>query len=59
MRRPGGKAETLSYDKLLLGTGAVSIRPPLPGIDLPGVFPLRRMGDTLALDEFLRARAPR
>ncbi|NEV64600.1 NAD(P)/FAD-dependent oxidoreductase [Thiorhodococcus minor] len=53
VRRPGGESETLPYDKLLLGTGAVSIRPPLPGIDLPGVFPLRWMGDTLALEDFL------
>ena len=59
VRRPDGATETLHYDKLLLGTGAVSIRPPLPGIDLPGVFPLRWMGDTLALDGFLRTRAPR
>ena len=58
-RRPGGETETLSYDKLLLGTGAVSIRPPLPGIDLPGVFPLRWIGETLALDAFLRTRQPR
>jgi NADPH-dependent 2,4-dienoyl-CoA reductase/sulfur reductase-like enzyme len=58
VRGPGGETETLSYDKLLLGTGAASIRPPLPGIDLSGVFPLRWMGDTLALDDFLRTRAP-
>lgn len=59
VRRPGGEIKTLPYDKLLLGTGAVSIRPSLPGIDLPGVFPLRWMGDTLAVDGFLRTRAPR
>ena len=58
VRRPDGETETLPYDKLLLGTGAVSVRPSLPGIDLPGVFPLRWMGDTLALDDFLRARGP-
>ena len=30
----------LSYDKLVLSPGAVPIRPPLPGIDLPGIFTL-------------------
>ena len=27
------------YDKLVLAPGAVAIHPPLPGIDLPGIFP--------------------
>ena len=59
VRRPDGESETLPYDKLMLGTGAISVRPPLAGIDLPGVFPLRWIGDTLALDDFLRTRVPR
>jgi len=29
--------ESLSYDKLLIATGAHTIRPPLPGIHLPGI----------------------
>ena len=29
--------ETLSYDKLLIATGATATRPPIPGIDLDGV----------------------
>ena len=33
-----GEVTTESYDKLVLAPGAVSIRPPLPGIDLPGIF---------------------
>ena len=31
-----GEVTTESYDKLVLSPGAPSIRPPLPGIDLPG-----------------------
>jgi NADPH-dependent 2,4-dienoyl-CoA reductase/sulfur reductase-like enzyme len=58
LRRRDGAAVMLPYDKLVLGTGAASIRPPLPGLDLPGVFPLRWIGDTLALDDFVRSREP-
>jgi len=35
-----------TYDKLILATGAAPFRPPLPGIDLPGVFTLRNLQDT-------------
>lgn len=34
-----------SYDQLLLSTGGNPIRPPLPGVDLPGVFTLRTLPD--------------
>jgi len=59
VQRPDGTLETLSYDKLILGTGAVSIKPKLPGIDLPGVFTLRWMDDTLRIHSFLEERLPK
>jgi NADPH-dependent 2,4-dienoyl-CoA reductase/sulfur reductase-like enzyme/rhodanese-related sulfurtransferase len=34
-----------SYDKLILAPGADPLRPPIPGIDLPGVFTLRNLQD--------------
>lgn len=34
-----------SYDKLILAPGAAPIRPPLPGIDSPGIFTLRNLQD--------------
>jgi NADPH-dependent 2,4-dienoyl-CoA reductase/sulfur reductase-like enzyme/rhodanese-related sulfurtransferase len=34
-----------SYDKLILSPGASPLRPPIPGIDLPGVFTLRNLQD--------------
>ena len=36
-----GQVTTESYDKLVLSPGAPSVRPPLPGIDLPGIFQVR------------------
>lgn len=36
----------LPYDKLILAPGAAPIRPPMPGVDLPGVFTLRNLQDT-------------
>ncbi len=35
-----------SYDALVLSPGAAPIRPPLPGIDLPGIFALRTIPDS-------------
>ena len=35
-----------SYDKLILAPGAAPLRPPIPGIDLPGIFTLRNLQDT-------------
>jgi len=40
-----GTEYTESYDNLALTPGAEAMRPPIPGIDLPGVHVLRRMGD--------------
>jgi NADPH-dependent 2,4-dienoyl-CoA reductase/sulfur reductase-like enzyme/rhodanese-related sulfurtransferase len=34
-----------NYDKLILAPGAAPLRPPLPGIDLPGIFTLRTLQD--------------
>lgn len=34
------------YDALVLATGAQAIRPPLPGIDLPGIFVVRTIPDS-------------
>ncbi len=33
------------YDKLILSPGAAPIRPPIPGVDLPGVYTLRDLHD--------------
>jgi NADPH-dependent 2,4-dienoyl-CoA reductase/sulfur reductase-like enzyme len=43
--RTGGVREE-AYDALVLSTGANAIRPPLPGIDLPGIYVLRTIPDS-------------
>jgi len=44
----------VAYDRLVIGTGAVPVEPPLPGIGLEGVHLLHTMSDTFALEESLR-----
>jgi NADPH-dependent 2,4-dienoyl-CoA reductase/sulfur reductase-like enzyme/rhodanese-related sulfurtransferase len=48
-----GEVTTEAYDKLVLSPGAPSIRPPLPGIDLPGIFPVRTVPDAHAIREWI------
>ena len=48
-----GEVTTESYDKLVLSPGARSIRPPLPGIDLPGIFEVRTVPDARTIREWL------
>jgi NADPH-dependent 2,4-dienoyl-CoA reductase/sulfur reductase-like enzyme len=53
--RTSGGDETLAYDELVLATGASPVRPPVPGIDLPGVHGLQTLDDGAALLESLTA----
>ncbi len=48
-----GEVTTESYDKLVLSPGAPSVRPPLPGIDLPGIFQVRTVPDVRAIREWI------
>jgi NADPH-dependent 2,4-dienoyl-CoA reductase/sulfur reductase-like enzyme/rhodanese-related sulfurtransferase len=48
-----GKESTESYDKLVLSPGAASVRPPLPGIDLPGIFHVRTVPDARQIREWI------
>ncbi len=48
-----GEVTTESYDKLVLSPGAPSVRPPLPGIDLPGIFQVRTVPDVRSIREWI------
>jgi len=48
-----GEVTTHDYDKLVLSPGATSVRPPLPGIDLPGIFHVRTVPDARAIRRWI------
>ncbi|QAT51043.1 pyridine nucleotide-disulfide oxidoreductase [Caproiciproducens sp. NJN-50] len=48
-----------NYDKLILSPGGNPKRPPLPGIDLPGIFTLRTVPDTFRIDEYITGHRAR
>ena len=59
---PDGAEDLLSYDKLIVGTGAVPIQPPIAGLDAlgpdDGVHLLHSMGDTFAVMDTLQETKP-
>lgn len=44
------------YDEVVLSPGAKPLRPPLPGLDLPGVFTIRNVPDALAVRAWVDQR---
>jgi NADPH-dependent 2,4-dienoyl-CoA reductase/sulfur reductase-like enzyme/rhodanese-related sulfurtransferase len=48
-----GEIYTEKFDKLVLSPGAEPIRPPLPGINLPGIFTLRNVTDTDFIKQYV------
>ena len=55
----GPKPRDERYDALLLAPGAAPIRPPLPGIELPGIFAVRTIPDTRRIRSWIDERRPR
>ncbi len=53
-----GEVKSEPYDKLVLSPGAASVRPPLPGIDLPGIFQVRTVPDARAICEWVERGNP-
>lgn len=56
--RDSGAEFTELWDELLLTAGGTPVRPPLPGLDLPGVFALRSVEDALAIRGWVEERQP-
>jgi len=52
----GGQSRRIAYDRLVIGTGACPARPPISGLEQPGVFFLRTMADGFALYDPLEAQ---
>jgi len=50
-----GEEKAITYDKLVIATGGLPVRPPLPGIDLDRVFTLRTLLDGLEIKKFIDA----
>jgi NADPH-dependent 2,4-dienoyl-CoA reductase/sulfur reductase-like enzyme/rhodanese-related sulfurtransferase len=51
-----GESYRERYDALVLAPGSAPIRPPLPGIDLPGIFTLRTIPDSRQMKQWITER---
>lgn len=54
----GGSEFDAPFTALLIATGASAIVPPIEGVDLEGVFTLRKLADSVRIKEFLEERRP-
>lgn len=48
-----GEEMIFPYDRLVMATGGLPVRPPLPGIDLGRVFTLRTLDDGIQVKKFI------
>ncbi|MDQ4094830.1 MAG: FAD-dependent oxidoreductase [Actinomycetota bacterium] len=55
----GRRSYEEGFDQLLIATGSHPIRPPIPGIDAPGVFGVQTLDDGVAIDQAIEADEPR
>jgi NADPH-dependent 2,4-dienoyl-CoA reductase/sulfur reductase-like enzyme len=55
---PQRRPRFVSYDRLVIATGAVPAPPPIAGLATPGVYPLHTMAESFAVHEHLESRRP-
>jgi NADPH-dependent 2,4-dienoyl-CoA reductase/sulfur reductase-like enzyme len=60
LQSPGESVDefAVTYDRLVIATGARAVEPALPGADLEGVFALRSLDNGLDIQRFLSERKP-
>ena len=49
-----GRPFEFPYDRLLIATGSSAVMPDIPGIDLPGVLPVKSLADGRIIKHFLK-----
>ena len=54
-----GEIYTESYDVLIISTGSSPLKPPIGGIDSPGIFTLWTVPDTDAIKKFIIEKKPK
>ncbi|MDO5571874.1 MAG: FAD-dependent oxidoreductase [Bacteroidales bacterium] len=54
VKKQDGSCYVETYDKLLLSPGSYPVKPPLKGIDLPGIFTLRNVEDTDRIKSYIK-----
>ncbi len=58
LNRDTGEEKTVYYDALMLATGGVPITPPVPGINLPNIFQVRTLTDSLRIKQYIAEHLP-
>lgn len=59
VRSSDGNNNQVGYGKLLIATDAESAKPPIEGLENPGVFFLRWMDDSFAVKRFMDQKSPK
>ena len=54
-----GETYSESYDVLVISTGSTPLKPPIEGIDSPGIFTLWTVPDTDEIKKFIEERKPK